>query len=46
MLRSAGTLPPRTDPEKYLGRRLPCVWVQDVPERLLGTLERCSVLFR
>lgn len=46
MLRSASTLRPPTDPEKYLGRRFPCAGVEEVPECLLGTLERCSVLFR
>ncbi len=46
VLRSARRLRPSTDPEEYLGRRFPCVRVQEVPECLVGTLERCSILFR
>lgn len=46
MLRRARCFRPGTDPVEYLGRRLPRVGVQDVPERLLSTQERCSILFR
>jgi len=46
MLRRARCLRPSTDPVEYLRRRLPGIGIQDVPERLLGTLERCSILFR
>lgn len=46
MLRRARSLRLSANPVEYFGRRLPGVGVQNVAERVLGTLERRSILFR